>query len=59
MAKSEAAFFKEKKNVMKTELKIPVCKNDKKLEQLNQNRMYETTKKNQRSEQFSDGDDIN
>jgi hypothetical protein len=32
MAKSEAAFFKEKKNMMKTDLKIPLSKYDKKVE---------------------------
>ena len=32
MAKSEAAFFKEKKNMMKTDLKIPMSKIDKKID---------------------------
>lgn len=40
MAKSEAAFFKQKKMMMKTDLKIPISKNDKKLEQPIQRRMY-------------------
>ena len=40
MAKSEAAFFKEKKNMMKTDLKIPINKNDKKFEEPIEKRMY-------------------